>query len=117
MTVVVPAAGVEVRPREEKDGVGARFKSASLDGLVCLRNKEPVWNEQLKAYVLNFNGRVSMASVKNFQLIDADRPQEVVMQFGKVDENVFTLDFAHPLSALQAFLIALSSFDHKLACE
>eukprot|EP00762_Andalucia_godoyi_P008713 ANDGO_00449.mRNA.1 Tubby protein homolog 1 len=117
MTVVVPQAEVEVRPRTEKDSIYERFKQARLEDLACLRNKEPVWNDHLKAYVLNFGGRVTMASVKNFQLIDADRPSDVIMQFGKVDENTFTLDFANPLSALQAFLIALSSFDHKLACE
>ncbi len=39
-------------------------------------NKPPEWKEckhydtELQAYVLNFNGRVEKASVKNFQLID-----------------------------------------------
>jgi len=41
----------------------------------------------------------------------------IVMQFGRVSEDVFTLDFSYPLCALQAFGIALSSFDGKLACE
>lgn len=30
------------------------------------RNKKPEYNESLKAYMLNFNGRVSKGSVKNF---------------------------------------------------
>ena len=29
----------------------------------------PNWNDTVGAYVLNFNGRVTMASVKNFQLV------------------------------------------------
>jgi hypothetical protein len=33
-----------------------------------LKNKPPKWNEQVGAYVLNFNGRVTRASVKNFQV-------------------------------------------------
>ena len=41
----------------------------------------------------------------------------VVMQFGRVAEDVFTMDYRFPLCALQAFAIALSSFDSKLACE
>lgn len=41
----------------------------------------------------------------------------IVMQFGRVAEDVFTLDFNYPLCAVQAFGIALSSFDSKLACE
>jgi len=32
------------------------------------------------AYVLNFNGRVTMASVKNFQLVDPDEQNAVVLQ-------------------------------------
>ena len=32
------------------------------------------------AYVLNFNGRVTMASVKNFQLVDPDEHNIVVLQ-------------------------------------
>jgi len=41
----------------------------------------------------------------------------VVMQFGRVSEDVFTMDFSYPLCAMQAFGIALSSFDNKIACE
>jgi hypothetical protein len=39
------------------------------------------------------------------------------MQFGRVGVDTFTMDFQYPLSALQAFGIALTSFDPKLACE
>lgn len=39
------------------------------------------------------------------------------MQFGRVAEDVFTLDYNYPLCALQAFAIGLSSFDSKLVCE
>lgn len=41
----------------------------------------------------------------------------IVMQFGRVAEDVFTLDYNYPMCALQAFAIGLSSFDSKLACE
>jgi len=49
-------------------------------GLAYLINKPPRWNEQVGAYVLNFNGRVTMASVKNFQLVDPDEHSIVVLQ-------------------------------------
>ena len=71
----------------------------------------------MQAFVLNFNGRVDKASVKNFQLIDNDDENQIYLQFGRVAENVFTLDFQWPFSPLQAFGIALSSLDSKLACE
>lgn len=40
-----------------------------------------------------------------------------MVQFGRVAEDVFTLDYRYPMCALQAFAIALTSFDNKLACE
>lgn len=42
---------------------------------------------------------------------------DISMQFGRVSEKEFTCDITWPLSLLQAFAIALSSFDSKLACE
>lgn len=52
--------------------------------MVVLRNKAPNWNEQLGAYCLNFGGRVTAASVKNFQLVDDEDSDRVVLQYGKV---------------------------------
>lgn len=39
---------------------------------------------QLGAYCLNFNGRVTQASVKNFQLVSESDPEHIILQFGKV---------------------------------
>ena len=85
---------------------------------------------ETQSYVLNFYNRVSQASVKNFQLVadfDCRSPQGcaltippvdyIVMQFGRIGVDAFTMDFQYPLSAMQAFGIALTSFDPKLACE
>lgn len=45
-----------------------------MQNLVKLHNKMPAWNEETQSYVLNFHGRVTQASVKNFQIIlDDDR--------------------------------------------
>lgn len=41
----------------------------------------------------------------------------IVMQFGRISDETFTMDFRYPLSALQAFGIAMTSFHGKLACE
>jgi hypothetical protein len=43
--------------------------------------------------------------------------EEVVMQFGRVDDDTFTCDYRYPLTAYQAFGIALSSFDSRLTRE
>ncbi|XP_030951525.1 tubby-like F-box protein 8 [Quercus lobata] len=109
---------------------------------LVLRNKAPRWHEQLQCWCLNFRGRVTVASVKNFQLIAAIQPapaaaaaaaaaagtptpsqptqsdhDKIILQFGKVGKDMFTMDYRYPLSAFQAFAICLSSFDTKLACE
>lgn len=95
-------------------------------GPTTLRNKAPRWHEHLQCWCLNFHGRVTVASVKNFQLVAAADPSDptsnvdeetVLLQFGKVDDDMFTMDYRQPLSAFQAFAISLSSFGTKLACE
>ena len=144
--------------------VADRWKRKASDNILELHNKTPVWNDETQSYVLNFHGRVTQASVKNFQLVHDDDSnfhslvalfqlsqnwieifhwwliswcwldvvatggiidlkwvsslgEYIVMQFGRVAEDVFTMDFRYPLCALQAFAVALSSFDSKLACE
>jgi tubby and related proteins len=39
---------------------------------------------EVQAFVLNFNGRVDKASVKNFQLIDEFDDNRIHMQFGRI---------------------------------
>eukprot|EP00956_Cyclotella_meneghiniana_P013661 scaffold19824_cov62-Cyclotella_meneghiniana.AAC.3 len=85
--------------------------------LLSFVNKPPSWNDEIKAYSLNFNGRVTVASVKNFQLIDESDSKEIYLQFGKTGKDEFIMDFQYPLSPLQAFAFTLSSFDSKLGCD
>lgn len=122
MTVVIPGMNmdherVELRPTNDNDGIVNRWKRKQMENLVELHNKTPVWNEDTQSYVLNFHGRVTQASVKNFQIVHDNDVDYIVMQFGRVAEDVFTMDFRYPMCAMQAFAIALSSFDSKLACE
>ncbi|KAL6651661.1 hypothetical protein ACP70R_010586 [Stipagrostis hirtigluma subsp. patula] len=133
-------------------GITQDSEDADKERPLVLRNKVPRWHEQLQCWCLNFRGRVTVASVKNFQLI-ASAPQPasagtsmpsqpvqpaqlqpqssqtsssssssssydtVILQFGKVGKDMFTMDYRYPLSAFQAFAICLTSFDTKLACE
>ena len=84
-------------------------------GLMVFQNRPPWWNEELGAFVLNFGGRVSVASVKNFQLCER-RDQEHMMQFGRIQgKHNFTMDFQHPLTPTQAFAIAISSLQSKIS--
>ncbi|ESW24016.1 hypothetical protein PHAVU_004G095000 [Phaseolus vulgaris] len=115
--------------------VAGNEEEQGKDMPLVLRNKAPRWHEQLQCWCLNFRGRVTVASVKNFQLIAATQPpaagappppssqpaqsdhDKIILQFGKVGKDIFTMDYRYPLSAFQAFAICLTSFDTKLACE
>ncbi|KAJ0230058.1 Tubby-like F-box protein 7 [Hirschfeldia incana] len=110
------------------DVVSKMIKKPNKDGsgLTILKNKAPRWHEHLQCWCLNFHGRVTVASVKNFQLaasVDQSQPggkgdeETVLLQFGKVGDDTFTMDYRQPLSAFQAFAICLTSFGTKLACE
>lgn len=114
----------------DSPSISEPFTSSNLkDEPLILKNKAPRWHEQLQCWCLNFRGRVTVASVKNFQLVAAPEPNppnptvsqndydRVILQFGKVGKDMFTMDYRYPLSAFQAFAICLSSFDTKLACE
>uniref|UniRef100_A0A673C457 Si:dkey-220f10.4 n=1 Tax=Sphaeramia orbicularis TaxID=375764 RepID=A0A673C457_9TELE len=121
MTVIIPGMmddeRVSICPKNELETLLTRHANGNTDKLVTLVNKSPSWNEQTQSYVLNFHGRVTQASVKNFQIIHPDNDDYIVMQFGRVAEDVFSMDYTFPMCALQAFAITLSSFDGKLACE
>ncbi|KAF5730736.1 Tubby like protein 7 isoform 1 [Tripterygium wilfordii] len=105
----------------------SKMKEAELiSSHTNLMNKAPRWHEHLQCWCLNFHGRVTVASVKNFQLVatmDQSQPggkgdgETVLLQFGKVEDDLFTMDFRQPLSAFLAFAICLTSFGTKLACE
>lgn len=45
---------------------------------LVLRNKQPQWSESTQSYVLNFGGRVTQASVKNFQIIHPDDGKSII---------------------------------------
>ena len=123
MKVIVPALKDDDthrrwRPTSDEESMVAEYKrNPDSNEFVVLTNKEPTWNEQLRSYQLNFHGRVTKPSVKNFQLCDVRQPNRVVLQFGKVEDSKFNLDFQYPLTCFQAFAICLTSFDNKLACQ
>ncbi|XP_058828433.1 protein king tubby 1 isoform X2 [Topomyia yanbarensis] len=122
MTVLLPGMTeddqrVKISSADNHQGLLDSWKSKNMDNVVELHNKTPIWNDETQSYVLNFHGRVTQASVKNFQLVHDSDPEYIVMQFGRTSDDIFTMDFRYPLCAFQAFAIALSSFDGKLACE
>ncbi|KFW62821.1 Tubby-related protein 1, partial [Pygoscelis adeliae] len=74
MTVIIPGMNadnerVPIRPRNDNDGLLMRWQNKNMENMIELHNKAPVWNDETQSYVLNFHGRVTHASVKNFQIV------------------------------------------------
>ncbi|KPJ02891.1 Tubby-related protein 4 [Papilio xuthus] len=87
------------------------FQKAQLRNKLLMHNKAPMWNENSQVYQLDFGGRVTQESAKNFQI---EYHGKQVMQFGRIDGNAYTLDFQYPFSALQAFAVALANVTQRL---
>jgi len=110
-----PAKDGLVALMEHHSQMTATEESPQLVTTFCSKNAR--WNEKMKSFVLNFDSRVAEASVKNFQLIKQDDPDTVYLQFGRVSKDTFNLDFRSPISPMQAFSLAISSFDYKICSE
>ncbi|KAJ0401633.1 hypothetical protein P43SY_006012 [Pythium insidiosum] len=96
---------------------------------LLLRTVRPHFDARTGNHMLDFRGRVSMPSIKNFQLqCDAHHEAPPVLQFGRVScqppgpraqckchKDTFVMDVRHPLSPLQAFAICLATLDSKIA--
>lgn len=54
---------------QDCDGLLIRNQNRRMENIIELHNKTPVWNEETSSHVLNFNGRVTQASIKNFQIV------------------------------------------------
>lgn len=40
--------------------------SENKDKILLFQNRQPIWKEEIGGYMLNFRGRVSKPSIKNF---------------------------------------------------
>jgi hypothetical protein len=115
-------------PHSRKDTLRHVLRQGPVSGaekrFIFARNVQPYFVEELQAYSLDFSGRVTLPSNKNFILACDSDPNSKCLVFGKVsvagvlgaEYTAYTLDFEWPLSPLQAFGIALSSCDRKLGC-
>ncbi|KAL1520079.1 hypothetical protein AB1Y20_023554 [Prymnesium parvum] len=86
-------------------------KQRPPEGVAVVVSRMPKWNERSQTYELPFVGRANWASARNFQLVEQGGSGErVILLYGKMEENEFAMDFAHPLSFLHAFAICLTTF-------
>jgi hypothetical protein len=125
------------------------LKIRDTNKITILKNKPPRWNETTQSHCLNFGGRVTQPSIKNFQLIaegsggwwwlcvcvcvcvceapSLDRHESntidthththtraetnIILQFGRCGPDYFTVDLQWPLTPVEGFAIALTTFD------
>lgn len=122
MAVVFPDATSSFSSRSGQEGQLMQAAEGRVPGhqFHCMTNTSPVWDANRKVYRMNFHNRVHRASSKNFQLVKSDvtfqaqQPEQMAMQFGRIDETSFAFDVTAPLSPLQAFAVALSVFDDRV---
>ncbi len=65
--------------------------------------------KEIGGFVLNFNGRVNMPSIKNFILEDYYTNKEVLM-FGKIDRDHFRLQISNPLNCILGVAASMLQF-------
>ena len=120
MKIILPKLDDDAVPipnRVEENGsgslldilVGNTNRTSSNRVVHVLETKDPVFENG--NYRLNFNGRVTKPSVKNFQMVSHEDIDDIICQFGKVEEDEFHLDYKTPLNAFQAFALALCQFN------
>eukprot|EP01029_Cantina_marsupialis_P003050 TRINITY_DN12888_c0_g1_i1.p1 TRINITY_DN12888_c0_g1~~TRINITY_DN12888_c0_g1_i1.p1 ORF type:complete len:316 (-),score=83.37 TRINITY_DN12888_c0_g1_i1:660-1568(-) len=109
--VLIPKSGEPIDPVSDDDTILGRYRGERIgakDALLMTQSKEPSLVDGV--YRLNFGGRVSKPSIKNFQLASPDDSDTVLLQFGKIGDDLFTLDFRAPFSPIQAFAMAVCQF-------
>ena len=101
-----------------------RVGSTDDDAQRRLKSRAPEYNPRLQGFCLDFFGRARLASVRNFQLVDAASPPRAgdadpergcLLLFGRWSDDEFHLDVKHPFTPADAFAVAVSSFATKLA--
>ncbi|KAG6954226.1 hypothetical protein JG687_00011916 [Phytophthora cactorum] len=95
-------------PHVQSNGTASTWKdkpteagSAGIEKLLMLHNKRPHFDEKTGGHVLDFGGRVTMPSIKNFQLMC------------DVSHSYSSSVCEFPLSPLQGFAICLATLDTK----
>lgn len=117
---------------------GAQNHSPSEHPVLCFHQKDSlpdVMQDEsiLQKFVINESACATRVSTKNFQLVksrasrsnmlspsgDGDQmpvnEDEVLLQMGKLDDNVFSCAYKAPFTFLQTFMICLSRFETKQA--
>lgn len=92
------------------------FTNGGISDVTVFTNKDPIWSKKNQCFVLDFKGRVSKTSVKNFILIEKETSKEHII-FGKVGDNLYSLTVTQPFSIFQGFALGICSIASKIGCQ
>jgi len=106
-------------PRTQPADNGGHVPPLADDEVIEAESQLPVWNVARRSLSLRFaEGRVKKASAKNFLMSimkegDGQEQRHGILQFGKCKKQTYVLDIRHPMSLVQGFAIALSTYGWK----
>ncbi len=96
-------------------------KSYNNDVVYVMENKQPVYNQIYKCYILKFIDRKIKTSSKNFQIIFKSNinveKNNILLQFAETEEGFFILDYKFPFNDVTAFAIGIIANSSKIFCE
>ena len=103
----LPPGELASRLRQAEEGSNRRQEPSNL--LHEIATKLPKWNGRTQSFELAFHGRAKLASERNLQLVQRfpQGKERLMLLCGKLEENEYALDFAHPLSPVHAFAFFL----------
>lgn len=85
-------------------------KETTTKNLIKLETLSPKWSNKYVTYYMNFTDRVRLSSKRNFIL---SLNNKNILQFGKMSNNLYSVDFIYPLSPFQAFCISLCQINQQ----
>lgn len=115
MTVFLPCMDDMSQRQEMFQGPSMlqQWKRNEMRELIELKSTNTSEEDVMK-YKLSMQARSVYPSCKNFQLIHPHNPSYLIMQFARLSDDCFSLEYHYPLCALQAFAVVLSVFDHNI---
>lgn len=86
------------------------------DGEFLLEPLPPTWSDSLGAFTQPFYGRALLPSAKNFQLTPQGGGDSAIsFMFGKMEKDVFSVDFRDPVRIIEAAAMAAAALAKKRA--
>ena len=107
--IFMPEVNFEMNQFFNKDKEKKDKLSKLKKGIKIFQTEEPSYDIIKKVYINKYSSRVKMSSNRNFRLIFEDnKMKKIILECGKVNDNIFIMDFSTPLSPLEAFGISIS---------